>query len=133
MKSILCVIDFSESSIQALRWSVELSQRFEAHLHVMYPYRLIEPKAGEEIIQYKKDTEEVANKRFEMIEKDHLVGKGISFDFKPEVGFLSDRIDARIRKHSLMMMVISKNVSLVNKENFNELLDKIKIPLVLVP
>ena len=133
MKSILCVIDFSEASMDALKWAIELSRRDGTHLHVLYPYRLLQPHKGVEMIKHKKETEQTAMKEFEVIEKKLFLEGGISFDFKPEVGFLSDRVEDRLRKNSPDLLVMSMHVSKLNKENFEELLNNLKIPLVLVP
>lgn len=84
------------------------------------------------MVQYKKETEALAIKKFDAIEKDVLTGKHISFDFKPEVGFLTDRVEDNLGRNSPDLLVMSKNVHSTNKENFDDLVKAIKIPLVLV-
>jgi hypothetical protein len=131
-KSILCVIDFSESSLHALKWAADLSARFHSHLTVLYPYRLLQTPKGE-VIQAKKQNEELALKKFEALEEDYLNGKVTSFDFAPEVGFITDRIEEHLRKNSIMFMVIGKNMNSTNQENLDDLLSTVKVPVVFVP
>jgi nucleotide-binding universal stress UspA family protein len=131
-KTILCPIDFSESSLHALKWAVELSARYSCHLTVLYPYRLLQaPK--EDVLQLKKKNEESAIQKFESLEKDYINGKAISFDFTPEVGFLADRIDDHLRRNSILMMVIGKNMSSASQENLGDLITNVKVPVVVVP
>ena len=75
MKSILCVIDFSESSINALKWAADMAQLSKSNLHIMYPFRLNQSHEGDQRIQFKKETEETALTKFKLIEKDMLTGK----------------------------------------------------------
>ena len=131
-KTILCPIDFSESSLHALKWAVELSSRYNSHLTILYPYRLLQaPK--EDVLQLKKKNEETAILKFADIEKDYLKEKSISFDFTPEVGFLTDRIDDHLRKNSILMMVIGKNMNSASQENLGDLITNLKVPVVVVP
>ena len=131
-KTILCPIDFSESSIHALKWAVELSARYNCHLTVLYPYRLLQaPK--EDVLQLKKKNEESAIQKFESLEKDYINGKVISFDFTPEVGFLADRIEDHLRRNSILMMVIGKNMNSASQENLGDLITNVKVPVVVIP
>ena len=131
-KSILCAIDFSESSLNALKWAVDLSARFSCHLTVLYPYRLI-PAAKEDVVQVKKKNEEIATRKFEALENDYLNGKVVSFNFTAEVGFLADRIEDHLRKNSILMIVIGKNMNSTNQENLDEMISHVKVPVVVIP
>ena len=131
-KTILCPIDFSESSIHALKWAAELSAQYNCHLTVLYPYRLLQ--AGkEDVLQVKKKNEDSALQKFELLEKEYLNGKTVSFDFIPEVGFLSDRIEDHLRKNSVLLMVIGKNMNSASQENLGDLITNVKVPIVVVP
>jgi nucleotide-binding universal stress UspA family protein len=131
-KSILCALDFSESSLNALKWAAELSSRFNCHLTVLYAYRLLQT-TREDVVQLKKKNEEIATRKFEALENDYLNGKVISFDFTAEVGFLTDRIEDHLRKNSILMMVIGKNMNSTNQENLEDLMKRVKIPVVVIP
>ena len=132
-KSILCAVDFSDASFHALRWAVAVARKFDAHLTVLNTYRLTQPGNGEEVIKMKRMIEEKATDLFLKIENDILKDQGISFDFKSEVGFVRDRVEDHARKKELLFFVIGKNSSVMNRESLNELIDRINIPLVIVP
>lgn len=131
-KSILCAIDFSESSLNALKWAAEFSARFNTHLTVLYPYRLLQT-SKEDVVELKKKNVELATRKFEALENDYLNGKVTSFEFSPEVGFLTDRIEDHLRKNSILMMVIGKNMNSTNQENLDDLINQVKVPVVVIP
>jgi len=131
-KSILCPIDFSESSLHALRCAVDLSSRYNCHLAVLYPFRLIQT-SKDEVLEAKKKNEEQAVVKFESLKSDYLNGKTLSFSFSPEVGFLSDRIEDHLRKNSILFMVIGKNMNASNQENLDDVLKHAHVPVVFVP
>jgi nucleotide-binding universal stress UspA family protein len=129
---ILCAIDFSESSRQALRWAVSTARQLKAHLTLLYTYRLMHSRNGE-AVQLKKDMEKQAALNFASLEKQYLAGQGISYDFIVEVGFIADRLEDQVRKNSIGLLVVDKNMSSASKETFDEILDNIHVPLVIVP
>ena len=130
--SILCPIDFSESSESALKWAAELSSRLNYHLTIVYPYRLLQVANGEAIF-LKKQNEENASKKFAALEKNYLRGKNISYDFSPEVGFVNDRVDYHLKKEAIVLMVISKNMNLKNSESTEEFINHTNVPVLVVP
>jgi len=109
-----------------------MSSRFNCHLTILYPYRLLHA-SKEDVIQIKKKSEELAVRKFETIENDYLNGKVISFDFTAEVGFLADRIEEHLRKDSILMMVIGKNMNSANQENMDDVIRHVKVPVVVIP
>lgn len=131
-KSILCAIDFSESSLNALKWAAELSSKFNSHLTVLYPYRLIQ-SSKEDVVEIKKKNVELATRKFEALENDYLNGKVTSFEFSPEIGFLSDRVEDHLRKNSILLMVIGKHMNTNSQENLDDLINNVKVPVVVIP
>lgn len=81
----------------------------------------------------KKAIEEKARQRFSPIEKECLSGKGVSYDFKIEVGFISDRIEYHSRQKKLNLIIMDKQVRGNNNENLEELMEHVDVPLLLVP
>jgi len=130
-KTILCTIDFSASSRHTLQCAVSLAKDLQAHLTVLYTYRLIRVK-NEEVVEGKKKIEAAAALNFAAIEE-VLRGEGISYDFKTEVGFVVDRIEAFAKESSLGFVVIDKNMNVNNKEAFDELIEHLQVPVVIVP
>ena len=131
-KSILCAIDFSESSLHALQWAAELSSQFKCHLTVLYPYRLLQTSKGD-VVGVKQKNLELANKKFEALKNEFLNGKVNSYNFTAEVGFLSDRIEDHIEKNSIMLMVLGKNMDSSSQDNLQDLINTISVPVLIVP
>ncbi len=132
-KTILCAIDFSESSIHALRWAVEIAVLLEAHLTIVYPYRLIRTGNGTEVVQLKKAIEEEAMRNFAPLEKDILGNLSLSYDFRPEVGFISDRVRDHVQKQPLSFLVMGKMLDDGGTELLQNLVGEINVPVMIVP
>ena len=130
--SILCTIDLSESSKPAIRWAVTMAHQLKLHLTILYTYRLLQYRNGE-VLQLKRTMEDEANKQFLILEKELLVGRGISYNFKTEVGFVTDRIEDHAKKNSLSFLVMNKNANESGKETIDDLMEHIHVPVLLVP
>lgn len=131
--SILCVIDFSNSSRKALEWAVMSATSNQSHLTILFPYRLTRLPFGESAVAMKRKIEEEANKNFGVLETEFLKGSKVSYDFKTEVGFLSDRVEEHAKRNPLSFVVIDKNVRSINRESFDDLVEHANVPVVIVP
>jgi Universal stress protein family len=131
-KGILCMTDFSESSKGALTWSVSLAQVLGTNLTILFTYRLLNSNNGE-VIELRKKIEENARVNFATVEKELLTGKGVKYDFKIEVGFVSNRVKDYANKNAASFIVIGNKMNSGNKESFDELAANIQVPLVIVP
>jgi Universal stress protein family len=129
---ILCVVDFSEASHRALRWTVKIARCLDTHVTVLYTFRLTQSKNGE-ALSLKRKKEEEAVIQFRAMENDLLIGKDLSYDFRTEVGFFTDRIEDYIAKNTIQLLVIGKTLPEGNKETFEELIKNLQIPLVIIP
>jgi hypothetical protein len=132
LETILCTTNFSDSSRHALQWAITEARQQHAHITILFTYRLIKPKNGE-IIQIKKKMEKEAMLKFSKLEKEILLNKNISYDFRMEVGFINDRVELFIKKTPIKFLVMDKETSAINKESFEALVAYIKVPLVIVP
>jgi nucleotide-binding universal stress UspA family protein len=128
---ILCATDFSDSSKEALELAVALAKRLNSHLTILYTYRLL--KQNGEVLFIKSKMEEEGLRKFRALETEFLLGAGISYDFKTEVGFVDDRIEAHTKANKISFLVMGKNMSVGNKESFDELVENLQAPLVIVP
>ena len=131
-KGIICTVDFTESSRDALLWAVNLAGLLKTHLTILYTYRLT-GSSNDEIVDMKKKIEANAFKNFAVLEKEMLTGSGISYDFKVEVGFVSNRIKHHAKKNGVSFLVMGNKMNSSNKESFDELAENIQVPLVIVP
>ncbi len=130
-QGIVCVTDFSQSSKETLRWAIELAQKLECHLTILYTYRLFMQDG--EAIPLKRKMEAEAVNNFEELEKQLLAGSGVNYVFKTEVGFVDDRIAEYLKQNKLSFLVMGKGMSIRNKEAFDDLVKKLQVPLVIVP
>lgn len=132
-KSILCLIDFSEDSIQALRWTAELAMKLHAHLTIVHPYRLMHTDKKDDTVQAKKELDIKASKNFEKIAVDIFKDVSVTYDFRPEVGFIYDRVRDHSRRSKILFVAIERNFALNKKEALDELIRQIEVPLVIIP
>lgn len=130
--TILCTIDFSEPSKDVLMYAVNLSKQFKSHITILYTYRLLNSQNGE-LVDMKKKIEEQAKQNFSLLEKEVLVGSGVSYDFKIEVGFVSNRVREYAKENGVSFLVMGRKMNGRNKESFDELTENIHVPLVIVP
>jgi hypothetical protein len=131
--AVLCLIDFSEASRQALKWAGEEASKQHAQLTVLYPYRLTQLQGRDGLAKLRQgiDTEAIFN--FKKLAEETLNEIPVKYEFKPEVGFITDRVYAHSHAKEFSMLVISKGMAVTNKEYMMELIDLIKFPLVIVP
>jgi len=128
---VLCIIDFTPSSKEALKCAALLSKKLNCHLTILYTYRIL--KQNGEATSLKKQSEESASRNFISLEKEVLAGKGVSYDFIMEIGFINNRAEDHIKKNNISFLVIDKGVTMRNKESFDDLAGKLQIPYVIVP
>jgi nucleotide-binding universal stress UspA family protein len=136
-RTILCAIDFSESSLSALRWAFKLAQLTQAQVTILFCYRLI--SIGDELESsiMKRDMEEKALNQFHEIEKKLTDVMPVPYEFVTEIGFFSSRIEMFIRKDSVSVLVLGNSVTSNFNEyknmSFDQFIMKTKVPVVIVP
>ncbi len=128
---ILCVIDLSEGSKDALRWAVALARRLGSHVTILYAYRLND--GSHEAVALKRRIEHDARIHFTTLEGDILKDQGISYDFTIEVGFVADRVALHAKTRRLAFLVIDSSIGTSNRELLDEAVSEIHVPLVIVP
>lgn len=131
-KTILCTIDFSEFSRHTLDCAANLARELDAHLTILFAYRLVHVK-NTEAFERKLQIEKKALLDFSTLENEVLKDKGISYDFKAEVGFVADRIEALSKRTQLGYVVIDRNMSMATRETFDDLVKSISVPMIIVP
>jgi nucleotide-binding universal stress UspA family protein len=128
----LCTIDFSDASKNVLNCAVRLSRQLNSHITVLYAYRFLTGQEGEPL-EIKKKIEASAKQKFSALEKDILQDSGISYDFVIEVGFVSNRVAEYAKNNDVNYLVMGNKMNATSKESFDELVEKIHLPLVIVP
>ena len=136
-KNILCAIDFSESSLQALQWTMGMAQLTKSQVTVLFCYRLISQQGDEEIAYLKRKTEADALKRFKALEKESTGWKPVPYEFVTEVGFFPSRIELALRKNPANLLVLGNSIIADFNEyknlTFEQFLMTAKVPVVVVP
>lgn len=136
-KTILCAIDFSESSLQALKWTLNLAQLTHTQITVLFCYRLIAAGDDKETLDLKRNMENEALRKFNEIEKRVIKDRTISYRFVTEVGFFSHRIEMFIRKSPVALLVLGNSIIQDFNEyknfSFEEFLKNNNVPVVIVP
>ena len=130
--SILCAIDFLASSRETLQWAIANAGQTNSSLIILHAYRLNRPENGESVLDMRKKIEENAHLNFEELEKDLLMGRNIPYEFKTEVGFLAARVQEYSRNHPIQFLVISKAMT-NHKESFDDLVENMQVPVVIIP
>lgn len=131
--SILCVIDFSDASKDALLAAVNIAGETKSSLTVLYPYRLNQPRNVTDVTQWKKSIDVDATNNFNRMSINLFKDSNVLWEFKPEVGFIGDRVEAYTQKYNVGLVVMSTHLSRASSEVFLEMLDKLKCPLLIVP
>ena len=129
---ILCTVDFSEGSKDALTYAVRLSKKFKSHITVLYTYRLL-TTLDEDPLDIRTRVEQKAQREYALLEKEVLAGSRVPHDFKIEVGFVSNRVKEFAKANIIVFLVMSNRMNASSKESFDELADKVHVPLVIVP
>lgn len=81
----------------------------------------------------KKVIEDEARQKFQAIEKEYLAKTGIAYDFKIEIGFVSDRIEDHAKNNALNFVVMDKHVRANSNETIEELIERVHVPILLIP
>ena len=136
-KTILCAIDFSESSLQALKWTFSLAQLIQAKVTILFCYRLIGAKDNEGTLDLKSNMENIALKKFSEIEKKLSPVPSVPYQFIMEVGFFSFRIEMFMRKSPMSLLVmgdsIVQNFNEYKNLSFEQFLKNSMVPVLLIP
>lgn len=137
MKQILCVIDFSESSGKVLAVAAKIASACQAHLIVLFPYRLIHNGYRGDISSLKVKLETEALENFQSLRKTLTGYEHLSFEFAAEIGFTSDRIQAHVRDRNTELVIIGQQQNAATNDlkgfNLQELIAYSGLPFVIVP
>jgi len=136
-KDILCVVDFSESSVDALKWAFDLAARIKATVNILFCYRLVAAMHDEETLSRKRRIENEAKLKFKAFQDKHLARQPVSHRFISEAGFPHFRIEMFLDKNPVGLLVLGSSVVQHFDEykvrGFEAFLLKATIPVVVVP
>ncbi len=136
-KSILCAVDLTDDSRGVVEVAADMAANLKEHLTILFSYRLNQLIGDGDVFLSKKEVEDEAARKFKSFEEKLLMNGQISYEFRAEVGFLSDRLESYIRKNEVDLLVIGQQLAQNNEEvkkaGIENFLDKLKIPVLVVP
>ena len=132
-ESILCFIDFSETSAKTLEWTVNMALTLHAHVTIVHPYRLNNSNLKADMVLVNKRIVLEAAENFDKITPRLLKEKAVTYDFRSEVGFLNDRVLEHTKKNKTRLLVMGSNLASGNMEMLKALMEDLSVPLVIIP
>jgi len=136
MKAILCALDFSEASENVIKMALEVAAQKKTNLVVLYAYRLLQTESRE-IADFRNSMEEQAKADFDVLVKKLKINGDVPYEFRAEIGFLTDRIGVFLKKNLVDTIVMGQNLAFPQNEkvgvSFENILDTLKIPVLVVP
>jgi len=134
---ILCAVDFSESSMDALQWTFDEAVKTQSKVTIMFCYRLIAEFTDGATIDLKYKIEEAAKRKFREFELRNLNGLPVTYKFVMEVGFYHFRIEMFLQKNPVGLLVIGgsivENFDEYKNLGFEKFIKQVQIPVVIVP
>lgn len=131
--SILCVIDFTDASKDALQEAIKIAGALKLRLTVLYPYRLNQPVKVPDRALWKKSIEQDATESFTRMTSNLFKETNVLWDFKPEIGFLDDRVEVYTETHAVRLVVMSSELACKSGDTFCDILESLTTPLLIVP
>jgi hypothetical protein len=131
--SILCISDFSDIDMNALPWAIAKAGIMQLHLSILFAFRLPGSHDRENILQMKKKFQEDATERFKKIEKDFFTATKVPHEFNSEIGFAYDRIKDKLKNGTIDCVVTDRSYYEKNKDCFDQVMEKLSLPVVIVP
>jgi hypothetical protein len=133
---ILCAIDFSESSLETLKWASKLAREGKASLAVLFSYRLLQSGKLNDIVSFRRKTEEESRQKFAEMEQ-FIFSKDVQTTFITEIGFYSDNVENFTRKNPMTLVVLSETVANTiydhKGQSLQHFLKSLHVPLLIVP
>lgn len=136
MKSIVCALDFSDSSEKALEVASALARKHQAQLAILFSYRLLPAELNDEASTIKSRILTNAKEKFQKLEQKFTLPGSVDYEFKTEIGFLADRVENFARKKNVDLVVLSEEQAhTVNDQrgsNLKEILEELNIQYLII-
>jgi hypothetical protein len=137
MKSILCVVNLTESSIKVLTLAATIASSQKAYLTILFPYRLIDHTYRGDAREFRAALEQQARTTFTTFTRNVPLLNSIDFEFKPEIGFAGYIVTSFIQRQKVDMIIIGQQQAHeINDGNallLEHLIRDSKTPFTIVP
>lgn len=129
-------MDLSESSARVLEVAASIAGSCGAHLTVLCPYRLIDVPERGDTRSLRSRLETRIRDSFASLRKQIPALANLPCEFVAEIGFMSDRINAFVRRHPVDLVVLaqqSNGTSDFTTFDLQNLISHAQLPFVIVP
>lgn len=138
--NILVPVDFSECSLNALRFSIDLAKQITGSVYVLHSYRLTKPfgrvNSGKSM-SIRDELDSDSNERFERLRKEIGNVPGVSLKYIVDIGFAVDTISSNVREYDINLIVMGTKGNGMIHQVFGSttlnVIKKVDCPVLSVP
>ena len=130
--SILCVIDFSDASRDALQYAIDMAASLDTRVCALYPYRLTNLAPQDDVARAKSSLDLGASQDFIKLRNSLPTTPAVAVEFRSEVGFINDRVYAYLKLNP-QVVIVSASLADTNVEAMHDMYDTLLVPLLVVP
>lgn len=135
---LLFPTDFSEGSIKAMQFVIDLAKACNSEIIILHTYRLISNSLDDEesMLSKKRKIETDALANFNSLEK-ALKEANLKYTFISDIGFISDRIVANAKSNQVDLLILCSSMQQKIREKaergYAGLMSDLECPAMLVP
>lgn len=140
IEGILVPVDFSENSLNALQFAMELAKKSNAKIFALHTYRLIQPSSDHAFAKgssLKEELEKAALKKFDEVEKKYFRESRIKYEFLLEIGFTAGVIESILDTYSIDIIVMGTSGTTGMKDllgsTTSTIVKRVKTPVFVIP
>jgi hypothetical protein len=137
MKRLLCVVDLTESAAKVLDVAATIANACNAHMVVLFPYRLMDYGVHGDLTSLRRKIETEAREKFNALKTTVPTLESTSCEFRPEIGFVFDRIISSVRNNEIEMIILGQQqIRAINDRQgltLENLMSTSMRPFVIVP
>jgi hypothetical protein len=117
--------------------AVRIARAFKRHLIILFPYRLIDHAYTDNLSVLKLKLVDEAKASFNVLKQQGEIINHYSYEFRPEIGFTSDRITSFLKAGEAEMIIISQQqanaIDEIDSTALQNLIRDSKLPFTIVP
>ncbi len=135
---ILCALDFSEANDRVLQEVFLQASRLQGYVTILASYRIVSSATEAGISAWKNEMKARVEHDYRIINKKiKALGVDVPYDFQPEIGFVSNRIEAFISKHTVALLIMGEALAEAIGEHkgltITNFVKSMSVPVIIVP